>query len=440
MRESKTVPDDFMDLIKTFNIGSYFDPLSKIREKLEFKNCSQAEVEALLINTIVNFYDNDKNRFKTDIVLVAFGLLKGFDNRPRTNDIEFSVGKSLYTKRIKKFHERTNYNLTGNKLSAIEKCVKRELGILASEIYAKKGDNKHLRESAKKYPSPRKDYIPEENLPDMFYYQWVENGSAQAPVLSAGYYIKKIRTSTSHDDVAVDLYKTLCGDGEPPYANWVAAWILKCIRETFKDTIDTDIMLASFALLDDYHLNGENGLKHRLDKYLEDSLYIDTHPGRSRCSSFVDMGQTEINLMKEKLAKRESRLVDELIVNIENISNKQKHIKELGKYGTFEDKLDSYSPNQTGMRFLKRKFLFIEDCIKELQAGLYKKGMSLCLTLFLLTGTFSRSAILAIIELGANENSYLDNYSMNQKNPNMESVYIDKLMDVQTGYIQDNIF
>lgn len=356
MRENKTVPDDFMDLIKTFNIGSYFDPLNKIQERLEFENSSQAEVEALLINAIVNFYDNDKNRFKTDIVLMALGLLKGFDNRPRTNDIEFSVGKSLYAKRTKKFHERTDYNLTGNGLSAIEKSVKRELEKLASEIYAKKKDNEYLKESAKKYPSPRKDYIPEECLPDMFYYQWVENSSAQAPALSAGYYIKKIRTSTHHDDVAMDLYKALCGDGEPPSTKWVAAWIYKCINEKFKKTMDKDILLASFALLKDSKLEGENGLKCRMGQYLEYSLYIDTHPSESRNSSLGKLlaSPKELNQLKEKLEKKESGLVEELIIYIETgISDYEEHIKNLQSYDNSTNENSSYNPDSTDLLFSK---------------------------------------------------------------------------------------
>lgn len=378
MSESSSASNESLNnLMDNLKRGNYFETIPKIQEKLHLKNYPPAKIEALLINTTVDcFYKVEKDKHKIDIVLVALGLLKGFDNRPRDTECDnVPTAKKLYTSRITKLMRCTTYiqkigynsfkelektGETETKIDSLQAAVRRDTRKLALKIYNEKNIDQYIKESVEKYPSPITEYIPEECLPDMFYYEWLKKDT-MCTTLSAGYYIKLIRESQNHNDMAKELYMVLC-ESEPPQEEWIKSWLISHINKIFKDTIDRDIMLVSFTLLPGYELEGKGGLERRLNKYLWKNIYYDTHPYTSRepIEHILGMGTKEETEIKNELKTREKRLVNELIRHIETMDCSE-HIKDIKEVSS--TKYQSHT-SQTQDIFFSRKNI---EIVQEMQ-------------------------------------------------------------------------
>ena len=138
------------------------------------------------------------------------------------------------------------------------------------------------------------------------------------------YYIKAIQTSTDYDEHGDQLYEALCGQDKPPYSEWVATWLIKCIRERFGEKEEAYILYASFALFEGYKL-GMMDINMRLSKYYNDGGYSD------KSHSFVEF----INRKnpKKKLKKYEQALTNNLIKYITEIPTPKEHIASLNGFG-----------------------------------------------------------------------------------------------------------
>lgn len=151
------------------------------------------------------------------------------------------------------------------------------------------------------------------------------------------YYIKIIRKSEKHDLYDIELYKSLGLSGEPPYGEWVATWILKCIKQCFSADLDKqDILLASFALLKGYTLKYTT-IQKRLLRYIHDSNYLKRYPSKShRRIELIEQdldAKDELEDIRNKIERMERMCVDELIAYIRNISDLEEHITDLKDYG-----------------------------------------------------------------------------------------------------------
>lgn len=57
------------------------------------------------------------------------------------------------------------------KIKSLQKNALRWLKKLSAKIYYEKDNKKYLKESVKRYGSTNIEYIPEAELPDLFYYK-----------------------------------------------------------------------------------------------------------------------------------------------------------------------------------------------------------------------------------------------------------------------------
>ena len=166
----------------------------------------------------------------------------------------------------------------------------------------------------------------------------INDGSEEKEETVASY-IKKIRKSDHHDNVGHGLYALMCHNDTPPYSMWVATWLIKCIRECFNVSYETDILLASFALLPGYTLVNTD-IEKRLEKYVEDSDYLSKYPSKSGRSIEEIMNdpnsKEEFDSIKEKIGRKERSLVNKLVEYIEDILDPKNHIEDLADYGTLE--------------------------------------------------------------------------------------------------------
>lgn len=166
-----------------------------------------------------------------------------------------------------------------------------------------------------------------------------------------------IRSSEYHDEFSHEIYAALCYEGESPYSEWVATWLLKCIRKKFKRTLHDDIMLASFALLPGYELNGKDGLKYRLAKYLEESIYLEVYPTESYQKSIT--GTEESLLVMKELENREQEILNRLIQYIEDLPEPRKHIADLGYFGVLDPTGKKYTIKKQSLHFSKRRRFYL---------------------------------------------------------------------------------
>lgn len=360
---------DFENMIEDLKTKEYFELIPEIGRMLDLEEYTPAQIEALIINATVECFCNDKEKHKIDITLMSLGLLKGFDNRPRNTDrYNEKTKKKLYSDRTKKFIKHTSYiydtgynsfaelEMSGEvetKIKSLQKNALRWLKKLSAKIYYEKDNKKYLKESVKRYGSTNIEYIPEAELPDLFYYKWLK----EQPKISVGYYIKLIRSSEYHDEFSHEIYATLCHEGESPYSEWVATWLLKCIRKKFKRTLHDDIMLASFALLPGYELNGKDGLKYRLAKYLEESIYLEVYPTESYQKSIT--GTEESLLVMKELENREQEILNRLIQYIEDLPEPRKHIADLGYFGVLDPTGKKYTIKKQSLHFSKRRRFYL---------------------------------------------------------------------------------
>lgn len=160
-------------------------------------------------------------------------------------------------------------------------------------------------------------------------------------------YIRKTQTASYHDEFSHEIYAALCHEGESPYSEWVATWLLKCIRECFENRIETDILLASFALPPGYHLVGYT-VKERLRQYIHNSDCLTICPNKPDSYTGDIENENIICNLEPQIEKMERKCVEELITYIKNIINPTKHIEELNDYG-FKENLSNnkiaFKPN-----------------------------------------------------------------------------------------------
>lgn len=372
--------ETFTNASKALSSKAYRDAINNIKEELGLENYPQAQIEAMLIEATKEFFlkdgDNADARLDIDTVLVDFGLLKGYDNRNRSNSgMDEATEKEMVTERRANFLENSVY-ITKRKIKScqtyrdLKNKEKRKKSVnalgdstrlriikVAKHIYSKKHCiEQYINEITKDYDFSNPEYLEEKWLPALSSVR--PEPSKEGCVSDC---LNSIRLSSEpYDDIAKDLYKALCDEDELPYDKWVETWLIKCIQEKFQDTIDKDIMLASFALAPDYALDSEDGLKGRMNEYLLKSIYYDTHPCESRkpIGYILGMGKDEERQIKAKLEEREKKLFSELVEYIKNIENCHEHIKKLENYGT--GKHHSYSPTP-------QKILFSRENIESSQ-------------------------------------------------------------------------
>ena len=178
-------------------------------------------------------------------------------------------------------------------------------------------------------------------------------------------YINAILESNSYDDVGVELYQKLCHTEEqPPYSEWVATWLLKCIRERFGKTVEADVLLAVFALLPGYQLKDTN-IKSRLEKYISESEYVSKISNKKYKTMEAIETLQEKDEIRESLRQLEIKSVTKLAEHIENILDPCNHIKDLGKYGKLDETRNVYCPQKQQLRLASTKISFFRLFLKK---------------------------------------------------------------------------
>ena len=183
--------------------------------------------------------------------------------------------------------------------------------------------------------------------------------------LSSADYVQSIRLQDSHDASAVELYYSLRGNKvNPPYKEWVATWLIKCLHQGgFIGKIEGDILLVSFGLIPgEYELLGST-VKNRLLKYAESSRYLDIYPmdsGRSFREIEADPNQEEMTKLQGKIVKKEKDALDKFLAYIDGITIPiSEFLDDLSDYGTMEKKMKNgqiakiYRPNLQTLTFSK---------------------------------------------------------------------------------------
>lgn len=162
-------------------------------------------------------------------------------------------------------------------------------------------------------------------------------------------YIRKTQTASYHDEFSHEIYAALCHEGESPYSEWVATWLLKCIKKKFKGcNAKQDLMNASFALLVGYELdiNNEDQLRCRLHRYLNQSGFaklIEKNPDpQKRFYSEITDNQLREQVLDIAL-KYELSYFAELMGYIKTIRTPEKHIKKLDKFGRYNADYSAYA-------------------------------------------------------------------------------------------------
>lgn len=346
--------ETFTNALKALSSKAYRDAINNIKEELGLENYPQAQIEAMLIEATKEFFlkdgDNADARLDIDTVLVDFGLLKGYDNRNRSNSgMDEATEKEMVTERRANFLENSVY-ITKRKIkscqtyrdlknkekrnrsaNALGDSTRLRIGKVAKHIYSEKHCiEQYINEITKDYDFSNPEYLEEKRLPELY-------SVRQEPIeeRSVSDCLNAIQLSSeSYDDVAKDLYYALCGQAAPPYDKWVETWLIKCIQEKFRNTIDRDIMLTSFALAPQYELDSGVRLKNRIKHYLCKSIYVDTHPSKSRLPFYDIIDKNEEEQVKAELEIRIQKLTNELIEYImKEIPDRMEHIKDLKKYG-----------------------------------------------------------------------------------------------------------
>lgn len=349
-RELKTLKS-LTCAIRDIRSKEYIDSILKVQQELGLENYPQAKIEIMLIEATKECFlkdgDNEENRLKVDAVLVDFGLLKGYDNRNRHNkDTEAKYTRTSITKRREKFLKEStcikkwkinqckayrdlyNKNNLEKGVSSLASSTCSKIDEVAKHIHAKRRDIKsYIEKVVKGYNLLNLEYLEETMLPEL-------SSKRQDPVLgdmSVADCINSIRFSEHHDDVAKDLYSALCNEEASSNHGWVKSWLIECIQEKFRKTMDRDILFASFALLEDYELEGQNGLKRRLNQYLSRSIYVPTHPSISRRTYDSIIEQPERNQIMEGLQKKEQELVDELVVFVNTSPKPKEYMRDFAQ-------------------------------------------------------------------------------------------------------------
>lgn len=179
-------------------------------------------------------------------------------------------------------------------------------------------------------------------------------------------YISKTQTASYHDEFSHEIYAALCHEGESPYSEWVATWLLKCIKKKFKGcNAKQDLMNASFALLVGYELdiNNEDQLRCRLHRYLNQSGFaklIEKNPDpQKRFYSEITDNQLREQVLDIAL-KYELSYFAELMGYIKTIRTPEKHIKKLDKFGRYNADYSAYAYKPQKIHITERSI-----CIKE---------------------------------------------------------------------------
>lgn len=316
----------------------------------QYKKCEDfwnSYTDRLLVKYLQTLFGNDRYfNCALDFMRVMFGL-KGASKYPTKPKYERYIAYYRET-RNPVLGELTEESSMMSQVGKIEREIIEELAKVITKDIFEKSDGKKLNlletdTYFKKDIDGNAINMPKKDIED-------------DPVAN---YVTKIRFSEHHDDVAEGLYKALCGQGKSPYDKWVATWILKCIRKKFKKTIHDDIMLAAFALLPGYELDGKDGLEQRLSKYLEQSEYLEIYP----CESYrknITGTEESIQVMAE-LKELEMKITNRLIQYIESIPEKDRrgHIENLADYGTYRPKTNSYEITKQHLHFRKNRRLFL---------------------------------------------------------------------------------
>ena len=346
------------------------------------------QFDAFLVKTATELYENN---YRFDILLMAFGLLDGYDYN---NGIPIGVRREKYLiesnhiqnnlrEKIKSYTDvdkKTQEQLKNNLRKGVEETSIKDLAYFLYEKFLTGN------EDIEKYLNTLNEYIEKvvDNKNHVSYRvklqiplykrntersrDYIEElDPKELKINPVSYYIKSILEAEYHDEESEALYKALGGEDAPPDKEWVATWLTNCIHEKFKDTIDRDIMLVSFALLPGYELQGKDGLKNRLNQYLLKSIYYDTHPCKSRKPIEHIIGikteKEEEKRIRDKLEARRKRLVDEFIEHIEN-KDCSEHIKNIKGYATSSKRNHSYVPKSQDILFSKKNI----ECAQEIKS------------------------------------------------------------------------
>lgn len=354
-------PEPFRKKICNLRSGDYYSLIEEIqrelmtektKQKLKISNTlDNAYIEALIIYATRKQY---ADTIKADVVLMALGLLKTMYHHNIQNTkskkeaiaqcrIEF-LNKSTY---VEEDYESTKYHITSYEdaerqgltqvlVDALKAAEARYINKVADKLYANYVD--YLSDILK---NKKKFIMTLEGkatplLPELKNRR--ENPNAPSPsdpppdipipqrdINAIKQYIKAIQTSSDYDEYGDELYEALCGPGNPPYSKWVATWLIKCIRESFGESIDANILYASFALFKGYEL-GMMDINARLNKYCRESNYLDN-------SSYFFEKLIKRSNLKKKLREYEQGLTNSLIEYIMGIPTPKEHIASLNGFG-----------------------------------------------------------------------------------------------------------
>lgn len=151
--------------------------------------------------------------------------------------------------------------------------------------------------------------------------------------------LTRITKSFDYDAAGWDIYSIKCPGEKQPYDEWMRTWLIKCIKECFKDDpVKMDIMLAHFALLPGFTLHMP--IKDRLMKYVEISGYLARYPSDSRRpldeirnDPDEDRKKDELAAIEKKITRMQRDLVEQLAQYIEKLTSPAEHIADLKEYG-----------------------------------------------------------------------------------------------------------
>lgn len=351
---------EFQEKVLRLRSGDYYGEIEGIKKDLGLDGYSHAEIEALLIYEIEKFEFN--NSIKADAALMEIGLLRGFSisEEIRGSAIAAST-KTDVTKRredfllasdyVEHYHPKKCYSHKDLEDNARLKEAAKTLGTtdranlisVAEKIESMSVEKikEHIALSIKERPSPEKRYIPEELLPELQHPRKDHSIELKKPKKpkpgTVDSYLQTIQVSDKYDDVSEGLYYKLCRPkADPPYDEWVATWLIKCINEKFSETLDADILHVSFALLPEYELAGTS-VEERLEQYLNNSIY----PALASHGKYRDIDDIEddeqIEEIKEELRKSERQRLHELVRYVNQLGEPVEHINNLDKYGELKE-------------------------------------------------------------------------------------------------------
>lgn len=324
----------------------------KVKQKLELSNMlDNAYIEALFIYATRKQYEET---IKADVVLMALGLLKTMYHHDICNTkskkeaitqcrVEF-LKKSTYVEEdykstkysIESYEDAEKQGITKVLIDALKAAEERYINKVTDKLYANYVDylSDILNNREKFIETLNGKTVPllpelknrRKNVPNVPGSSDLspDNPIPQRDINAIGYYIKAIQTSTDYDEHGDKLYEALCGQGKSPYSEWVATWLIKCIRERFGESMDAYILYASFALFEEYEL-GMTDINMRLSKYYNDGGYSD------KSHSFVEFINRKNQ--KKKLKEYEQALTNNLIKYIVEIPTPQDHIVSLNGFG-----------------------------------------------------------------------------------------------------------